>query len=69
MNLEPATSPTGTPIIPPRLVPYIQVLSSILVCMGAELGLPGPWTPERYFMVASAVLSIVLGTSSAGNRR
>lgn len=69
MNLTPPPSPTGTPIIPPKAVPYVQAAVSVLLVLAAELGLPGPWTPERYFMVGAAVLTVVLGGALPGNRR
>lgn len=63
-----APSPTGEPRIPPALVPWLQVLYPILVTVGAQLGLPGPWTPDRYFTVAAVIVAGLLGMSSAGNR-
>lgn len=63
-----APSPTGAPRIPVEWVPYIQLASSVCVALAAQFGLPGPWTPERYLTVAGIILSILIGSSSAGNR-
>lgn len=62
-------SPTGAPIIPAKYVPYVQAAASVLLLLGAELGLEGPWTAERYFMVGAAILSMLLGGSLPGLRR
>lgn len=63
-----APSPTGEPRIPPVLVPWLQILYPILGLLGAEFALPGPWTPERYFLLTYVIVGSLLGMSSAGNR-
>lgn len=67
--LPPPASPTGAPVIPPQYVPYVLALASMCTLLGAELALPGPWTPDRYFSVGAAVLSILVGGSVAGLRK
>lgn len=69
MILATPPSPTGTPVIPPKAVPYVQALASVLNVVGAEFGLPGAWTPERIFMVSASVLSVLLGGALPGLRK
>lgn len=69
MNLEPHPSPTGTPVVPPAAVPYILASIAILQVLGAAFALPGPWTPERTFMVAQGILSVLVGGALPGLRR
>lgn len=66
MDLNP--SPTGRPKLPPRVVPWLQLLYPISVAISAAFALPGPWTTERYFLVATNALGTILGMASAGNR-
>lgn len=61
-------SPNGVPRLPPSIVPWLQLLYPVLVVLAAEFALPGPWTPERYFFLASSITAALLGMSSAGNR-
>lgn len=63
-----SSSPTGRPKLPPKVVPWLQLLYPVLVVVGGALGLPGPWTPERYFLVLTNVVGTLLGMASAGNR-
>jgi hypothetical protein len=69
MNLSPTPSPTGTPVIPPAAVPYVIAAIAILQVFGAAFALPGPWTPERTFMVAQGILSVLVGGALPGLRR
>lgn len=62
------SSPTGRPRLPPALVPWLQLLYPALVVLSAGFALPGPWTTERYFLVATNVVGALLGMASAGNR-
>lgn len=66
MNSNP--SPTGRPKLPPHVVPWLQLLYPVLVAVSAAFALPGPWTAERYFLVATNALGTILGMASAGNR-
>lgn len=68
MDSNPSPSPTGTPRIPPTLIPWLQVLYAIAVPLGDYFAEPGPWNTSRVFHVAVIVLAGVLGMSSAGNR-
>lgn len=65
--MTPNPSPTGRPKIPPKLVPWLQLLYPVLVAASAAFALPGPWTAERYFLVATNALGTILGMASAGN--
>lgn len=65
----PLPSPTGAPVIPAKYVPYVLVLISIFLYLGAEVALPGEWTPDRYFTVGAVILSILVGGSTVGLRR
>lgn len=67
--LLPPPSPTGTPIIPTRWVPYVLAASSLCTVLAAEFALPGPWTTERYFLVGALVLNTLVGGVSQGLRR
>jgi hypothetical protein len=67
MNLHP--SPTGTPVVPAKYVPHIIAAIAILQVVGAAFALPGPWTPERTFMVAQGILSVLVGGALPGLRR
>lgn len=69
MNLNPAPSPTGTPVIPPAAVPYVLAAIAILQVFGAAYALPGPWTLDRTFMVAQGVLAVLVGGALPGLRR
>jgi len=69
MNLTPPASPTGTPVIPPCAVPYVLAAIAVLQVVGAAYALPGPWTPERAFMLAQGILSVLIGGSLPGLRK
>lgn len=69
MNLTPVPSPTGKPIIPTRWIPYFIAGASICTVLGAEFALPGPWTPDRYFVVGALILNTLVGGISQGLRR
>lgn len=67
--LQPAPSPTGTPVIPPGAVPYVIALMMILQVVGAALALEGPWTVERTFMVLQGILAVLVGGALPGLRK
>lgn len=67
--LQPAPSPTGTPIIPAWAVPYVLASMMVLQVVAAAVALPGPWTPERTFMVLQGILSVLVGGALPGLRR
>lgn len=66
--MTPIPSPTGRPKLPPKVVPWLQLLYPVFVAVSAAFALPGPWTAERYFLVATNALGTILGMASAGNR-
>lgn len=69
MTLDPPPSPTGKPRLPPSVVPWLQLLYPVLTVVAAAIALPGPWTAERSFLLATNVVGTLLGMSSAGNRK
>jgi len=66
--LPSASSPTGDVLVPSSWVPYILIAVSVLQFLGAEFALPGPWTPERMFFVASGMLNLLVGGALQGLR-
>lgn len=58
---EKAVSPTGEPIIPARLVPYIAFAAAALVLVRDQLELPEPW--PKYLGTLSSLLMLALGVT------
>jgi hypothetical protein len=65
--VDEAVSPTGTPLVPPRAVPWLWVVYSVLT--GGGLMLLPEGRPLQIGTVASVLLGALLGVASPGLRR
>jgi hypothetical protein len=65
----PETSPTGTPIISPRVVPYLALVGAVLAPIAAELQDPAPWDMRKAGKLLALMLPGVLGILSPGLRK
>lgn len=63
---EPQEPKTDVPLIPTKYTPYVLAAIAICQTLAAAFALPGEWTPDRYFLVISVVLSVLVGGSLAG---
>lgn len=59
-------SPNGALVIPRWLTPYFLTAASICTLLAGQFALPGPWTPDRYFSMGAAILSMLVGGVSGG---
>lgn len=66
-TLSPAPSPTGTPVIPTRLVPYALFLTSALLLLAEALE-EGPMSTARWIRLVVGILTLAVG-ASPGLRR
>lgn len=67
--LKPEPSPTGEPVVPPRLVPYVLASISVLIVLADAFAVPGAWTVERVLRVAAQVLGVLIAGALPGLRR
>lgn len=52
LNSDQYVSPTGTPVIPPRAVPYVLAGVGLLQVVEEEVANPGPWDGPRVMRLA-----------------
>lgn len=72
--LKPEPSPTGEPVVPPRLVPprlvpYVLASISVLIVLADAFAVPGTWTVERVLRVAAQVLGVLIAGALPWLRR
>src|SRR4051812_33812892 len=62
-------SPTGTPLIPPKVVPFVLAGSGVLALLAEELTNPGPWGLSRILGFGAKVLGLLFLGASPGLRK
>lgn len=62
-------SPTGTPVIDPKYVPWLVLAGAILGPVAVELQDPAPWTTAKWGKLLALLVPAVLGILSPGLRR
>lgn len=63
------TSPTGTPVVSPKVVPWLILLGALMVPVAAALQDPAPWNVAKFGRLVAAIVPAVLGILSPGLRR
>jgi hypothetical protein len=63
------TSPTGTPLLAPKYVPFVLIAGSLVSVLAAALADPSPWTAVKAGKVLGELVPGVLGILSPGLRK
>ena len=64
-----AVSPTGTPVVPPALVPFLLAGAGVLQIVGDEVMDPRPWDAAKIIGLGVKLIGFLALGASPGLRR